>query len=462
MNKKEDHGSRTPTPGKRDGFATGLGAIAVTLASAVGLGNIWKFPALAGQNGGAAFVLLYLLCVAAVGVPVLMAELLLGRYARANAVTTFKRLAPGKAWHLIGLAGVLSALMIMAFYTDVAGWVYFYAFKALTGGLAFPAAQTGGIFERAVGSPFTSLLWQWLVLGVTTCVVTMGVSKGIERVVKRLMPLLLLLLLVCDLRALSLPGARAGLAFLFSPDLTKITGTVVLTALGLAFFKLSLGMGTMITYGSYMSDSQSIPGTAVKVAITDTLVSLLAGVAIFPAVFAFGYEPTAGASLLFITIPAVFASMPLGGVFTFLFFFLTAIAATGAMISLIEVPVAFVHETLGWSRRRAGLVTAAAMALLGIPATLSTSSLSSVKIFGLTFFDLFDFLSSNVLLPVGGIAIAVFVGWFWSKDKFIKAAANQGHLHNRSTALIVHGLLRFVTPVAVAIILLHGLGLLTI
>jgi len=463
MNNQSDQEHRATHPSTaRDGFVSSLGAVAVTLASAVGLGNIWKFPALAGQNGGAAFVLLYLVCVAGVGIPVLMAELLLGRMAKANAVATFKKLAPGKPWYLVGLGGVLAAVVIMAYYSDVAGWVYFYAFKALTGGLSVSAAETGRIFDATVASPGSSLIWQWIVLTVTTGIVVMGVSKGIERVVKRLMPLLLVLLLICDVRALSLPGARAGLAFLFSPDLSKITGTVILTALGLAFFKLSLGMGTMLTYGSYMSESQSIPGTAVKVAITDTLVSLLAGVAIFPAVFAFGYEPTAGASLLFITIPAVFASMPFGGVFTFLFFLLTAIAATGAMLSLIEVPVAFLAESFGWSRRKAGLASAGAMALLGIPATLSTSTLSSVQVFGKTFFDLFDFLSSNILLPVGGIAIAVFVGWFWSKEKFLGAADNGGKLANRPVINVMHGLLRFVTPVAVTIILLNGLGVFTL
>ncbi|MGI6359125.1 MAG: sodium-dependent transporter [Bacillota bacterium] len=452
--------SSSKSTGGRDAFVTSLGALVVTLGSAVGLGNIWKFPALAGQNGGAAFVLLYLLCVAGVGLPVLIAELLLGRRARANAVSAFRKLAPGKAWYLIGISGVIAAVMIMAFYTDVAGWVYSYAFKALTGGLS--ADQSGAVFDQTIGSPVSSLMWQWLALAVTTGVVVMGVGKGIERVIKRLMPLLLVLLIICDIRALSLPGASEGLDFLFRPDFSKLSAAAVLTALGLAFFKLSLGMGTMLTYGSYMNDSQSIPGTAAKVALADTMVSLLAGIAIFPAVFAFGFEPTAGPGLLFVTIPSVFAAMPFGGFFTFLFFVLTAVAATGAMISLVEVPVAFVHETLGWSRRKAGLLTAGVMALLGVPATLSTNLWSSVKVFDLTFFDLFDFISSNILLPVGGITIALFVGWVWSKGLFVKLASNQDALRNQSLMSAVHGLLRFVTPVAVTIVLLNGLGLIKI
>ncbi len=450
--------SKNPVP--REAFATSLGAVVVALGSAVGLGNIWKFPALVGQNGGAAFVLLYLVCVAGVGLPVLIAELQIGRRARANAVSAFRKLAPGKGWRLIGISGVIAAVIIMAFYTDVAGWVYSYAFKALTGGLA--ADQTGAIFDQTIGSPVSSLIWQYLALAVPTIVVIMGVGKGIERVIKRLMPLLLTLLIICGIRALSLPGASEGLAFLFRPDLSKISATVVLTALGLAFFKLSLGMGAMLTYGSYMSDAQSIPGTAAKVVIADTLVSLLAGIAIFPAVFAFGYAPTEGPGLLFVTIPSVFAEMPFGAVFTFLFFVLTAVAATGAMISLVEVPVAFIHETLGWSRRKAGLWTAAVMALLGVPAALSTSVWSSIKPFGLTFFDLFDFVSSNILLPVGGIGIALFAGWVWSKDLFVKSVSNEGSLHNQGLMSAIHGLLRFATPVAVTIVLLNGLGFIKI
>jgi NSS family neurotransmitter:Na+ symporter len=443
----------------RDSFVSSLGAIIVTLGSAVGLGNIWKFPALAGQNGGAAFVLLYLLCAAGVGLPVMIAELLLGRIARSNPISAFRKLAPGKAWYLIGVSGVIAAVVIMAFYTNVAGWVYSYAFKALTGQLV--ADQAGAIFEQTVASPASSLLWQLLALSVAAGVVIMGVSSGIERVLKRLMPLLLVLLIICDVRAHSLPGAQEGLAFLFQPDLSKLTVSAVLTALGLAFFKLSVGMGTMLTYGSYMSDEQSVPGTAVRVALADTAVSMLAGVAIFPAVFAFGQEPTMGPGLLFATIPAVFAEMPLGSIFTFLFFVLTAIAATGAMISLLEPPVAFIHETLNWSRPRAGLLVMVLIAALGLPATLSTNVWGSLQVLGMSFFDFCDYLSSNILLPVGGIATALFVGWVWKRQRFVAAGSNQGTLHNQRLLGVVHMLLKFVTPVIVTIILLNGLGIIT-
>ena len=344
-----------PSAKSRDAFTTSLGVLAATLGSAVGLGNIWKFPYLTGVNGGAAFVLLYLVCTLLVGLPVMIAELTIGRRARANAITALRTLAPTRTpWWLVGAAGVLSAFLILAFYTEVAGWVLAYVVRAAAGSLASsdPAA-TGQAFTQLITSPMESLAWQWAVLLIVSAIIIAGVSRGIEAATKRLMPVLLLLLLLVDLRALTLPGAGAGLEFLLAVDAGKITAGVVLAAMGLSFFKLSVGMGTMITYGSYFRADQNIPATAVKVMLADVLVSLLAGIAIFPAVFAFGFKPDAGPSLLFITIPAVFNAMALGRLFMPIFFVLAGIAATGAMVSLLEVPVAYLHETRGWSRRAA-------------------------------------------------------------------------------------------------------------
>lgn len=436
---------------QRDSFTTSLGVLAATLGSAVGLGNIWKFPALTGENGGAAFVLLYLICVFIVGLPVMWAELTIGRRAKANTVGAFQKLAPGKPWYLIGVSGVVSAVLIMGFYTIVAGWIYAYIFRSATGALAVAPDQTGAVFDALYTSPWQSLVWQWAVLLVTSTIVAAGVSKGIERVTKRLMPLLFLLLLICDVRALTLPGAHEGLYFLFQPDFSKITALTLLTAMGLAFFKLSLGMGCMVTYGSYIGEKENLPRTATRVVLADTAVSLLAGIAIFPAVFAFGYAPEAGPSLLFITIPAVFRSMPLGGIFNFLFFVLAAVAATGAMISLMEVPVAYLTERFKWSRLKSVTITAVSMAVLGVGAGLSSSVLKEFKIFSLTLFDLYDFVTSNVLLPVGGILIALFVGWSWRRQA---VQENGGE-----TPLIkaFSFFLRYVAPVAITIILLQGL-----
>jgi NSS family neurotransmitter:Na+ symporter len=442
----------------RDAFGSTLGAFAATVGSAIGLGNIWKFPYLTGSNGGAAFVLTYLLAVALVGVPVMAVEHAIGRRMRLDAVRAYGRVVPGQPfWSAIGWGGVVAAVLIMAFYTDVAGWVFAYVFKSIR-------AAAGGAplgpeaFGALAGGTWEPLCWQAAVLALTTAIIAAGVSRGIEKVTKTLMPLLLLLLVACDLRALTLPGASAGVEYLFDFDLSKITGPVLLSALGLAFFKLSLGMGTMTTYGSYLPDDTRIVPNAARVALADTLVSLLAGLAIFPAVFAFGGAPAGGPGLLFNTIPLVFSQMPGGGLFTALFFVLAAIATIGAMVSLVEVPVAFLVERGHLGRPRAAALTGVAMFALGALATLSQSPvLADVKLLGRNFFDLFDFASSNVLLPVGGLAIAIIGGWLLPRTALLQELA-RGHAgepwHARATRLFV----RWLSPLLVLLILLNSLG----
>ena len=446
------------TPKKREGFSSSIGVIAAVLGSAVGLGNIWKFPYVTGANGGAAFILVYLLCLAVMGLPVMLSEHLIGRHTKANAVGAFKALQPRKPWYLVGSAGVLSAFLIMAFYTCVAGWVYAYIFKAAGGTLlSTKPEETSLVFNTLVSGVGEPLFWQVFVLLVTGAIIMAGVTKGIERVTKILMPLLFILLIVIDIRSLTLPGAAEGLSFLFKPDFSKITVSVVLAALGLAFFKLSVGMGAMITYGSYVGENENLPKMALKVALADTLVSLMAGIAIFPAVFAFGFEPNAGPPLLFITIPTVFSSMPFGSVFMVLFFVLTAIAATGAMLSLLEVPVAYLTEQYHWSRRNATLLTIFGIGLLGSTATLSNSILANVTVFSMNFFDFYDFTTSNVLLPLGGIFIALFVGWQWGQDKVYQEISNNGQIKNMGLASIFLFLVRFIVPVGITLVLLAGL-----
>ncbi|TBW41266.1 sodium-dependent transporter [Siculibacillus lacustris] len=445
----------------RDGFTTTFGALVATLGSAVGLGNIWKFPSLTGTNGGAGFLVVYLAATLLVGLPVMIAETMLGRTARADAVSSFDRLAPKGQWWWkgIGWMGFAAALLIMAFYSEVAGWVYAYIFKSMTGEIAtIDPKVAAGVFGKLVSDPWSSLLWQWVVLAITGVIIAFGVSKGIEAVTRRLMPLLFVLLIVLCVRSLSLAGASRGLAFLFDPDFSKITPAVVLTALGLAFFKLSLGMGTMLTYGSYFRDDQNIPATAARVMLADLSVSLLAGIAIFPAVFAFGFEPAAGPSLVFMTIPAVFTSMPGGTVFMILFFVLTAIASVGAILSLLEVPVAVLSQRYGLNRKLAALVTIGMIGLLGVPAALSQGVAANLKLFGLNAFDLFDFLSSNILLPAGGILICLFVGWVYGLAAPERRMAAEGSLIERLTIRTVFVLVRFVAPLAIAVVLLHGLG----
>ncbi|CCO08006.1 sodium-dependent transporter [Desulforamulus hydrothermalis] len=342
----------------------------------------------------------------------------------------------------------------------MAGWVYAYIFKALSGSLLTGDAKVSEqIFSDFISGLWAPLIWQWIVLLVTGTVILAGVQNGIERMTKTLLPILFGLLIVCVVRALTLPGAEAGLAFLFRPDFSKITGATVLTAMGLAFFKLSVGMGAMTTYGSYIGREESLLGTGVKVVLADTLVSLLAGMAVFPAVFAFGFSPDKGPSLLFITIPMVFNAMPWGNIFLAVFFVLASIAATGAMISLFNVPVAYLTEERGWSRAAATLATALAMALAGSTATLSNSLLADFKLFGLTMFDLFAFATDNLLMPLTGVALAVFAGWWLGRWEVTDELSNGGSLNNKGAARCYLLAVKYVAPVAIIIVLLNGLGL---
>lgn len=447
------------TPAKREGFSSTLGVLAATLGSAVGLGNIWKFPALTGENGGAGFLLIYLCATLLVGLPVMIAEQTLGRHARANPIAALKAMAPGRPWWIVGASGMVAAFLIMAFYSEVVAWVFAYVWKSIEGSaLSSDAAVTEAAFASLVSSPWQSLVWQWVVLLLIGGILLKGVSGGIEAVTKRLMPLLFLLLAGLCVFSLTLDEAAAGLAFLFRPNFSRIDGTVVLTAVGLAFFKLSVGMGTMMTYGSYFRADQNIPSTAARVMCADLAVSLLAGIAIFPAVFTFGFEPSAGPALVFITLPAVFAQLPFGQGLMVVFFILTSIAAIGAMLSLLEVPVLILHERLGLSRAKAIVLCVLLVALLGASCALSGSILADFRLFGRNMFNLMDFVSSNLLLPAGGILIALFTGWVWGKAGFSRALSNDGALGNARLAGVLVALLRYVTPLLILAVMLNGLG----
>ncbi len=445
----------------REKFTSGLAVFFATLGSAVGLGNIWKFPYLTGKYGGGAFLLVYLLCIIFVGLPVMIAEFYIGRRTRRNAVGALDTLAPRSGWRVIGIMGLLAAYLIMFFYSCVAGWVYSYVFKALSGDFVhITAASVKVQFGQAITNPLPPLIWQLIVLAVVAVILISGVKKGIERVTKTLLPVLFILILLCDIRALTLPGAAEGIAFLFKVDFAKLTAPAVLTALGLAFFKLSLGMGTMITYASYFTDDNNMLANSARVALSDTIVSLLAGLAIFPAVFSFGMEPGAGPGLFFITIPLVFSKIPFGNLLLVGFFFLAAIAATTAMLSIVEVLVAYFSEQHRFSRTKAVLLNCIIIAIVGALATLSVDSaslLGQVKFFGMGFFDLFDFVSSNILLPVGGLLIIIYVGYVAKEQAVLAELSNQGALTNRQLVSVLRFIMRYITPLLLIMIFLSSI-----
>ncbi len=357
---------------KRDSFGSRLGVIMAAAGSAVGLGNIWRFPYILGENGGGAFLIIYLVIVFSIGIPVMMSELVIGRRTQRNPVGAFRMLSSRRPWFLVGTMGIVAAFMILAFYTAVAGWTLEYIYQTLKGGfVGKSSAELSGMFESFRSESLRPALWFSVFMLATAAIVLGGVRKGIEKSTKILMPLLLVLLVFMCIKSLTLPGAGKGVEFLFRPDFSKITGTTVLMALGQAFFSLSIGMGTLITYGSYIPKDNNLGSTAVQVSMVDLLIAVLAGIAIFPAVFAFGISPSSGESLTFIVLPSIFQQMTGGMIFAFSFFFLLAIAALTSTISVLEVIVAYFSEQLNVSRRTAIIIATASMFILGISASLS-------------------------------------------------------------------------------------------
>ena len=443
--------------------------------SAVGLGNVWKFPYITGENGGGAFVLVYLVCIALVGVPVMMAEILLGRRGRQSPINTMRELADEQGqshlWSWIGWAGVVAGFLILSYYSVIAGWALSYVFKSGTGMFAGADAETvSGIFGAMVGSAERLLAWHTIFMVMTMWVVARGVRGGLERAVTILMPGLFVLLLIMVGYAMSEGRFAEGVEFLFRPDFGKVfyecetvagaevchfSGGPLLIALGHAFFTLSLGMGAIMVYGSYMPQGASITGAALIIAVADTVVALLAGMAIFPIVFANGLEPASGPGLIFQTLPIAFGAMPGGQLFGTLFFVLLLFAAWSSSISLVEPAVAWLVENRGWSRVRAAAYTGLACWTLGLGTVFSFNIWSGeeYRVFGKTVFDLLDYLTANIMLPLGGLAMALFVGWFASRDmsKF-ELQLGEGAF---SLWWVVT---RFFAPLAVLVIFLHAVG----
>ena len=441
---------------KREKFSSSLTVFFATLSSAVGLGNIWMFPYVVGQNGGAAFIIVYLGCVLLIGLPTLISEFIVGRGTRKNVCGAISKVTDKRRFKSIGYIAVLSTFCMLFFYTVVAGWVYSYVFKALFGVLkGVTAEEAAQIFNSTSLGPISPIIWQVIVLVVAGSILGMGVKSGIEKLTKVLMPILMGLLILCVLRSLTLPGAYSGIEFLLKPDFSKVTVSVILSALGLAFFKLSVGTGTMVTYGSYFTEDNNLIGTAGKVAIADTGVSLLAGLAIFPAVFSFGLAPTEGPGLLFNTVPLIFAKMPGGSILSIIFFGLAAMAATMATISLLEVLIALFTEELKISRKKSIIINILIIVLIGSLAALSANPdgvLANIKIFGFTIFDALDKFVSNILLPINGLLVILLLGYGVSKDFIIEQLTNKGRLKNQKVVSLLTFVIKYVTPILILIV----------
>lgn len=447
----------------RETFSSPLAIFFATLGSAVGLGNIWKFPYMIGVNGGGAFLLVYIICIALVGLPILISEFYIGRATRKSPILAFASLY--KKYKPVGYFYIASTFLVLFFYSCVAGWVYFYVFKSLTGKFNnLTTESSAAIFNVSTIGPITPVVWQAFAIIVVGAIISLGVKSGIEKMTKTLMPVLFVLLVIVAVRGLTLSGAAEGLRFLFVVDFSKLSSEGILAALGLAFFKLSVAMGSMITYASYFTNNTNMIKTGVSVAFSDTIISLLAGLAIFPVVFTFGVEPGAGAGLLFITIPLVFSKMPFGTILLIAFFILVAIAATGAMLALMEVIVATFMDTKGYTRIKSVIIVSIIIFVFGIFATLSYNKDSlfgwiNDPIMGSNIFDFYDKLSSNILMPIGGLLTALIVGYKVRKDELYNEISNNGELKIKGIFNIYSIVIKYITPILVALVLINSLGL---
>ncbi len=436
--------------------------IMAATGSAVGLGNIWKFPYITGENGGGAFVLVYLLCIAAIGVPIMMSEIMLGRRGRQSPINTMKTLAfeagKPKAWSLLGWFGVIAGFLILSYYSVIAGWALSYVFRTASGMFQGVTADgANSIFTALVSDPEKLLAWHTIFMVATTVVVARGVKNGLEKTIGFLMPMLFALLIILVFYAMTTGYFMQGVNFMFSPDFSKITAQSVLTAMGHAFFTLSLGVGAIMVYGSYLPQDTSIAKVSIIIALADTAVALLAGLVIFPIVFANGLEPGAGPGLIFQTLPIAFGQMEAGVLIGTLFFVLLVFAAWTSSISLIEPAVAWLVENHGMNRIYASVSVGAVTWFVGIGSMLSFNVWSEHRLFGLNFFDFLDYLTANIMLPLGGLFIVIFSGWL------MKTQASKNELNTTKSGYTIWLILsRFVAPAAVMLVFLSAIGVINL
>ncbi len=445
---------------KRVGFATRLGAIAASVGSAVGLGNIWRFPYEAGANGGGAFILVYICCILVMGIPVILSEFIIGRSTHSNMKAALMRLSPGKKYYLFTYICILGSFIVIGFYSVVCGWIIEYLYQAAVGHLInHTPEEYNTMFTSLVASPLHCVGWTMLFLILNFLVMSRGIEKGIERVASVMMPLLFLILIVFCVNSLLLPGAKKGLSFLFYPDFSELTMRGVLDAFGQAFLSLSIGISCLVTYGSYFKDDTSLAKDAVTVASLDTLVAILSGVMIFPAVFSFGVEPTAGPRLIFEVLPGIFQQMTGGYFWALLFFLLVFFASLTSTISLSEIPITFLIEEHKMSRSRAIAWTALFTFVLATVAALSFNVLDDIKLWGKNIFDMMDYAASNIFMLLGGLFTAVYVGWILDRKVVHNQLTNDGRLKAKLAEPYLIFCLRYVAPVSIFFIFLYLTGI---
>ncbi|SIS40981.1 sodium-dependent transporter [Salimicrobium flavidum] len=441
----------------REQWGTKLGFMLAAMGSAVGLGNIWRFSFVAGENGGGAFLLLYLVFVFLIGIPLLLTEVSIGRKAKSDVIGSYKTLAPRTPWFMTGFFGVCSAFLILSFYAVVAGWALYYFVNYVTGNFFQAPAEGGfeGAFGGFISQGWQPLFWSALFMTLTIIIVFSGVKKGIEMANKIFMPLLALLLIILAGFSLSLDGAMEGLAFLFQPDWSALTQpSIYIQALGQAFFSLSLGMGALLTYGSYLSDDKRLPSAAVGIGLMDTFFAVISGLVIFPAVFAFSIDPTSGPPLVFITLPSIFEQMPLGGIAGLLFFFALSLAALSSAISILEVPTAYFMRLFNWTRKKSSVIVGSIMFFLGIFVSLGFGIWADVTpIADFNILDSMDYIASNIFLPLGGLSMALFVGWYFAKPTALKAVDLKDDVFGN----VWYALVKYLVPIMIIVIFISSI-----
>lgn len=442
---------------ERGSWGSRIGFLLAAAGSAIGLGNVWKFPYLCGEYGGAVFIFTYIAILVMVGFTIMLTELILGRHSHQGPVGAYRAIR--KRWSWVGIIGILASYLILTYYSVIGGWIIKYIVSAFTGNFNTTDIDAlGNIFTTFIGKPFEPLIYHGIFMVLTLGIVMGGIQGGIEKASKMMMPALFVILFVVVIRAVTLPGASAGLEYMLKPDWSKFGIDVIIAALVQVFFSLSLGMGVIITYGSYLDKNEKLTTSSVQIPLMDSGAALLSAFAVLPAVFALGYNPSAGPGLLFITLPGVFAKMPMGSLFGSLFFIFVLFAALSSSISLLEAAVTYFVDEHGWKRKTATIVLAAVAFLIGVPSSLANGPLFSEITFinGMNFFDSISFLAENLLLPMSAFMLSIFVGWVWGTDKAIKEATNNGTVKFGLASMWAFSI-KYLAPVGIGFILIQNL-----